>query len=67
MEQDNTAKPVSEALASFVTNAARKKLDPRFLEATIQKYNRPLNCDGLIVPRSNVEIRTPTQEATKGT
>ena len=26
--QDNTAKPVSETLASFVTDAARKKLDP---------------------------------------
>ena len=25
--QDNTAKPVSETLASFVTDAARKKLD----------------------------------------
>ena len=33
--QDNTAKPVSETLESFVTNAARKKLDLRFLEATI--------------------------------
>ena len=36
--QDNTAKPVSETLASFVTDAAREKLDPKFLEATIQKY-----------------------------
>ena len=33
--QDNTAKPVSETLASFVTDAARKKLDPRFLEASL--------------------------------
>ena len=33
--QDNTAKPVSETLASFVTDAARKKLDLIFLEATI--------------------------------
>ena len=56
--QDNTAKPVSETLASFVTDAARKKLDPKFLEATIQKDNRPLNCDGLIVPKTNVEIWT---------
>ena len=32
--QDNTAKPVSETLASFVTDAAKKKLD-LFLEATI--------------------------------
>ena len=56
--QDNTAKPVSEALTSFVTDAARKKLDPKFLEAIIQRYNRPLNCDGLIVPKTNVEIWT---------
>ena len=40
--QDSTAKPVSEALASFVTDAGRKKLDPNFLEATKQKCNRPL-------------------------
>ena len=56
--QGNTAKPVLETLASFVTDAARKKLDPNFLEATIQKYNRPLNCDGLIVPKTNVKIWT---------
>ena len=35
VSQDNTAKPVSETLASFVTNAARKKSDLIFLQATI--------------------------------
>ena len=54
--QDNIAKHVSEALASFVTDAARKKSDSKFLEAAVQKYNRPLNCDGLIIPKTNVLI-----------
>ncbi|KAK3731997.1 hypothetical protein QZH41_005498 [Actinostola sp. cb2023] len=65
-ETERTAEPVSEKLANVANKSWLHKLSDEQLKEKVEKYNRPVNCGKVIVPKVNEEIWSKLPRQARG-
>ena len=65
-EEAQTSDDVSQQLADIVNQRWSSKLDESKLKDKMEKYDRPKNCEKLIVPRVNPEIWSTLNHTVRG-
>ena len=53
---DNVSRPISQQLAEIINKRWASKLGENKVKETVEKYDRPENCEKLVAPKVNPEI-----------